>query len=199
MNSAPMTFRPGQSADEARAQLESRGLPGAPVVDGSGRLVGAVDLAQLDHDGRVDDAVDREYPTALPHSRLDTVLDALASSGAGWLPVTDDNHVLVGIVGMTDVITGYRRQLGQSLRQLSGVGGVTTLIQATVGDSSVLADRRVGHIHLPSGAAVLSIERANQLLFPDAETVIAVGDALSIVAPTQSEDEIRRMLAETTG
>ncbi|MQA92773.1 MAG: hypothetical protein GEU90_21550 [Gemmatimonas sp.] len=157
-------------------------------------LVGLIGLALQLNDARV---VDREHPTVSVGDRLDAALDALVSSSVSWLPATDARRRVAGIVGLSEVITSYRRELRKNLQLLSRVGGATTLIQQIVGASSPLANHPVATVPFPPGSVVLSIERGSQLLFPDAATVIHAGDVLSLVAPARDGRELDELMRGT--
>lgn len=190
-----LTLPSGSTVGEARAAIRERALPGAPLLDAEGRFLGAVDPDRLDGGEVVDEVADREYPTVTLGTRLDAALDTLVSSGVAWLPVTDAQSRVVGVVGMGEVITSYRQELWKNLQLFNQVSGATTLIQATVGESSTVAGCRIADVRWPPGSVVLSIDRASQLLFPDSTTVVSAGDVVSLVVPKDREETLKQMLA----
>lgn len=194
-----LTLPLGLSAADARLAFAGQGLAGAPLVDAEGRLLGMVDRERLGGEGTVDEFADGEYPTVSVGTRLDAALDVLVSSGVSWLPVTDEHHRVAGVVGMSEIIASYRRELWKNLQLFNQVSGATTLTQTAVGESSPVAHRQIVDVRWPPGSVVLSVDRDSQLLFPDSRTVLAPGDVLSIVAPKMRQQELQRLLGGTAG
>ena len=194
MSQPRLVLHAGSPASDARAAILEHRLHDAPVVDGQGRFRGVVHRNQLNGDGPVDEAADREYPTVSVDKRLDAGLDVLVSAGVVWIPVTNRQRRMVGVIGMSEVITAYREALRRNLERLSQASQATALITATVDASSPAVNEKLADVDWPPRSVVMSIERGGNLLFPEADTVIAAGDVVSVVAPRRRETEVRELL-----
>ena len=64
------------------------------------------------------------------------------------------------------------------------------ILEVAVGPGSLVAGRSVAQLHLPEGALVALIARADTLLAPRGSTVVHVGDYLFVIARTDLRDEI---------
>lgn len=203
MSSPRLVLRPGDPIDDAADALHELGLRGAPVADADGRLIGVVETVRIDAmtDGtrRTRDALDHDHPIVRATTSLDEVLDRLVSVNVSWAPVVDEDHVLLGVLAMTDVIGGYRTALQRNLRLLSGVPRDTVLVQQSIGDVSAFSGRTVAEAPWPDGSVAISVERGSQLIFPEPDTQLLAGDVLSIVAPRRAELALRRMIAGAPG
>lgn len=188
-------LRTGTSIADAHRWLVDDELPGAPVVDGSGRYAGVVrlddvaDAVAAEGDGTVDDLADAHAPTSSDTAALDGAIEVLATHDDGWVPVLDRQRQVVGIIGMSEIIHAYRRALQVGLHQLKGVGDSTVLVEERVGEASVFAGEALRATPVPRGAVVISVQRDGQLIFPRADTQIIVDDLLSIIA--QADDAAR--------
>ena len=188
------------SPHEAIALLDDRHLPGAPVVDADNRFVGAVQKRRLVEALAEDDLqelrplIHEEWPTVVNDDHLDVVIDHLTSLGVNWACVIDPHHTVIGIVGMSDLIRGYRDALSGSLKRLGGVGSQTTLIEETVGDASPLLGKTTDDCGWPHGTVPLSLARGPHLIFLSSDTTLEVGDVVSLIAATKHGHEIRASL-----
>jgi CIC family chloride channel protein len=89
-----------------------------PVADASGGLAGLVSLATLRallkeemHAGiLVGDAMER-LVMLRPEDRLSEALDRLLKSGYAELPITDERGQLLGLIGHSDIVAAYDREL----------------------------------------------------------------------------------------
>lgn len=135
----------GMSQNDAKLALTKEHLPGAPVVDERDRLLGVLQLRSLagSQDGGETSTPETlplvEWPTVAKTGHLDVVIDRLTSRSVNWTSVLDGEGVIVGIVGMSDLIRGYREALRTSLGLLASVRNRTTLIEEAIGPSSDLA------------------------------------------------------------
>jgi CIC family chloride channel protein len=184
----------------ASGLLDDDHLPGAPVVDASGRFVGVVRTAEVCdavHAGRtgtVAEVADARAPTTSETSALDAAIELLATHADGWLSVLDQHRRVVGIIGMTEIIHAYRRALRGGLRQLKGVGKSIVLLEEQVGHDSQFVGRQLRQTPLPPGAVVISVQRNGQLIFPRASTTIEQDDLLSVIADTRNADGLTRQI-----
>jgi len=124
---------------------------------------------------------------------VDVALDVLVSAGTACVPVVDD-HQLVGVVGMSEIMAGYQRELRRSLRVLADTDGKCVLVEAPIADDSPLAGTTVGTAPWPAGTFVLSIDRHSQLIVQRPETSLEAGDQIAAMVNLEGEPELRRRL-----
>jgi H+/Cl- antiporter ClcA len=180
----------------ARARLAVARVPGAPVVDADGRFCGRVDARALDEaedDETVAQVADHGDQAVVADETLDAVADRLSSAGTSWLPVLVKEQV-AGIVGMTELIGGYRRMLSISLKRLAEAGR-TVLVEERVGERSEVAGKRVRDVPWSPGTVVVSVQREGQLLLVNGSTRLETDDLLSALTHPESETVLRSRIA----
>jgi CBS domain-containing protein len=180
----------------ARARLAVARVPGAPVVDADGRFCGRVDARALDEaedDETVAQVADHGDQAVVADETLDAVADRLSSAGTSWLPVLVMEQV-AGIVGMTELIGGYRRMLSISLKRLAEAGR-TVLVEERVGERSEVAGKRVRDVPWSPGTVVVSVQREGQLLLVNGSTRLETDDLLSALTHPESETVLRSRIA----
>ena len=180
---------------EAFRLLAEAELSGAPVSRADGDYVGVlIGAPHGDGVARAEALADATYPSVPVDGSLDFALDALVSSGAGWVPVLRARAV-VGIVAMQEIIAAYQRGLRRSLRLLAGAAGSTALVEATVGSGSAFDGVTVADAPWPPGSVALSIDRHSQLVVPRPDLVICAGDVVVAVTARGTEEILRRDLS----
>jgi CIC family chloride channel protein len=111
----PMSMPLSQLLDQLAATRHAT----FPVADSSGKLVGVVSLATLramlgermDSVGIVvGDAMER-LVTVTPEDSLSEALDRLLKSGYVELPVADGGGKLIGLIGHSEIVGAYNREL----------------------------------------------------------------------------------------
>ena len=181
---------------EARGLLAEAGVPGAPVVDRNGRFCGRVAQAELD-DASADEAVGRRARDAEVAvevtDTLEVAAERLSSRGTSWLPVLDDDHV-AGVIGMTELIDGYRGALAANLRRVVRTGK-TVLVEERVDPRSEVVGRAVRDVAWAPGTVVVSIQRDGQVLLAGGGTRIEAGDVVTAVTHPMTEAVLRQRLA----
>ncbi len=193
----------GLTARAALDALRSAGVPGAPVVDGDGLYLGSVDAARLaatvegDGGAPATSVLDETTTTVPASTRLDTALEALLQAGGRWVTVTGASRKVVGILGMSDVVRGYRQALLHSARQISRVAEGAVTVEERVGMDSPIAGEQLSTVALPPGTIVISVQRGEQLAFVSGSTVFEVGDVVSALSNPTTEEALRRMVRGT--
>ena len=190
---------------EAVERLRAAGLPGAPVVDAAGRWRGMVRTEVLEKrlgDTEADEPVARSADTTAvtvpADATLDAAITALATGTRSWVSVVDNDGRVVGIVGTTDVINGYRMALQTSLRQLGRAGRGTVLVEEAVGGDAPAVGRAVHELNLPPGTVFMTIQRVDHLLFVSADTVLQAGDQVALVTRPSNVEAVRSVLGGPT-
>jgi hypothetical protein len=124
---------------------------------------------------------------------LDTVAERLSITGSSWLPVVRRGTV-VGILGMTELIGGYRRALGTSLRRLTAAGR-TVLVEERIAEESAVCNKSVSEVAWSPGTVVISIERGGQLMLANGRTCLEAGDLVSALSHPQAAAVLRALLS----
>ena len=187
----------GTPVPVARRRIEQVGVPGVPVVDDQGRFEGAVSLERLNQLGKggdghtIDAALDASAPTVAGSAYLDVALDALTTASQHWIPVVDNDRAVIGTIAMSDLVKGYRLGLVASLRQLDGTDHAagTHAVEITARSSLVNIPLRLAR--LPDGVIVTSIQRRQDLLVPEGDTVLQAGDCLAVIGGPEDVDVLK--------
>ncbi len=194
----PLVIPGGTTVEAAGRQLQRAGMSGAPVVDDQGRFEGTVsaqDLVPDDGAGArtLEGVVDPAAPTVADTAHLDVALDALTTTAAHWVTVLDTERHVVGTVGVTDVVRGYRLGLLSSLQDMDAVGdhGGTNRVRLHVG--SALVGRSLRESGFPISVIVTTMQRCRDLLVPDGSTVLEAGDELVLIGPDADIEAIREL------
>lgn len=178
----------GTPAVTALQQIETAGLPGAPVVNDEGAYIGslqAATLAGLPDEERARTAgrvADVEAMTLPSEAALDAVIDALPASKGGWVPVLDDDMRVLGIISTTDLVRGWQHTMRGAVRRLTEAATSTTAVEGAVSAGSPVVGTAVSSLRLPKGAIVVSAQRQGTFHFPDAEMLLEEGDVLTVLA-----------------
>jgi CIC family chloride channel protein len=128
-----------------------------------------------------------------PNESLDVALDRLTAHGLSWAPVMDD-HQFLGKLNVRDIIQTYKQTLEKSVRRAGTLAPETIMFEVKVEESSALAGRRLKEIGLPSETMIVSITHDGHTIFPNADTILQVGDKALIMASKTSEEELRTFL-----
>jgi CBS domain-containing protein len=182
------------SAAAARRALAEEGVPGAPVLNARGRFCGRVDAGLLqDLDGRIGKHAAENDLVVETTDTLEVAAERLSTSGTSWLPVLDGDRV-VGIVGMRELIDGYRAALSSSLRRLTRTGK-TVLVEATVAPASEVVGKTIAEVPWSPGTVVIAVQQDGQLVLASGRTAIAAGDTITALTHPSTEQTLRERLA----
>ena len=180
----------------ARARLEAAGVPGAPVLDRDGTVLGIVDvegLATAADDTRVAAAPLITEPVLAPDDGLDEALGAMADHRRSWAPVVSRGH-LAGILSVRDALAAYRTALGGNVQQVRGLRAGGIIIEAEIGSASRLAGKAVADVPWPRDAVLVAVERAEGLVVPRGDLVLAPGDRMSIFAAPVARQAVEALV-----
>lgn len=125
MTTDVVTVRSDMSMQETGELLVRRGIHGAPVVDGTGRVTAVISLRDVDK-ARAQNLLhaptsafmSQRLMTTTPEANLITVRKVITSRDIGRLPVMVD-HRLIGIISRSDVLRGLN---GHGRRDENGSG-----------------------------------------------------------------------------
>lgn len=175
---------------------------GLVLLDESGSFAGVVtdsELEKLPPEQMANEAIGKvavSDPIVLsPDERMDVALEQLTTRGFSWAPIVEAGRV-VGKLTVKDAITTYRNTLERSIRRTNSLPGSTTLFEAQIKASSPLAGKTLREAGLPPNTLVVSIMRQAETLFPHADTRLASGDLIVIMADPASEKALHEFLGD---
>ncbi len=197
-----LTFAPSTTLADAERHLAEISLPGAPVVDPRGRLVGVFTLADIQRvppperaRTPVETVMTRDPVTTTPEAGLDVALESLATHRVSWMPVVEGlERAARGTVSAGDIVAAYRGALGRSVRRLRGLTPGTVLLESRVEPRSPLAGRAVRDLRLPGEALIVAIQRDGLTIVPRGSTELAPGDVLTVLVSPAAERAVRAYL-----
>lgn len=184
---------------DARRKLADRSVPGAPVTDDAGAFCGRVSAAEL-ADAPAEDSVGRHAQrrdqAVDVNETLDAVAERLSATGTSWLPVLAGDRV-VGILGMGELVGGYRQALATSLRRLTNTGKTVLVEERVAGDSNVRG-KTIADAGWPPGTVVISVQRGDQILLVNGSTRLERGDVVTALTHPVSDETLRTLLRGAT-
>jgi len=211
MSEVDVVASPGMSMEEVGVLLDRTRHHGMPVVLDR-NLVGVISVADFERAaGReAETTVGEEmsaYPiTVTPDLPVSVALARMASLGLGRLPVVadDDPQRLVGMFRRESVVRAYHHALGLAtgrelyrdrvkVRTEPGAG----FFEALVRRGTPIVGWQVKDVNWPSGAILVSIRRGSSVLIPHGETVIEVGDTITVFGTGESREDLGFLLEPT--
>ena len=189
------------SVGDALAGLESRRLPGGPVVDERGVFLGVVsasalsDMIETAATKTLDRVVDVTAPSIQANAALDVALDAMARASNSWIPVLDSSQHVVGIFNTGTLVAGYRRALVTNTKRLSQLAGNAIPVEVEVDPEAPIANRALRDVALPPGSMVLTVQRGRHLLFAEADTVLEPRDVVSALVRPEPKADFENLFA----
>jgi H+/Cl- antiporter ClcA len=181
---ARVVIRTDETVSVARSRVVAGAVPGAPVVDSEGLVVGMVDLDALQaapDDVRVEAIPLLREPILAADDGLDDGLGALADHRRSWAPVVSGGR-LAGVLSVQDAMAAYRTALSGNVRQMRGLRAGGVIVEGEILPGSDLAGRRVADAAWPKEAVLVAIERGDGLVVPRGDFELSPGDRVSIFA-----------------
>lgn len=83
---------------------------------------------------------------------------------------------------------------GDIVRLLKLQRGKVTLVELTLQEGSQVVGRPMYELRLPLDSAIVAIVRAEHVVIPQPETVLAAGDEVMAIATPEVEEDLRRTL-----
>jgi CIC family chloride channel protein len=178
---------------------------GAPVFDDEEKLIGMITLSDIRNAGgpsmtaTVADAMTREVITITPDVPVATALARMSSLGIGRIPVVDTNDPkrVVGMFRRISVVRAYEQALSMSkgkelYRERSRIRSQpgADFFDLSIEEQSALANRDVAHIPWPEDLVLVSVQRGTSVLVPHGDTMIRVGDRLTVFGTPEACDQI---------
>ncbi len=202
---------PSMSMSEFETMLDRTRHHGMPVVLDRD-LVGVISVTDLERvSGReaettVGDEMSPHPITVTPDLPVSVALARMASLGLGRLPVVADEDPtrLVGMFRRESVVRAYHHALGLAtgrelyrdrvkVRTQPGAA----FFEALVRRGTPIVGWRVKDVQWPNGAILVSIRRGSSVLIPHGETVIKVGDTITVFGTGESREDLGFLLEPT--
>jgi NhaP-type Na+/H+ and K+/H+ antiporter len=130
----------------------------------------------------------------------------MASLGLGRLPVVADDgpQRLVGMFRRESVVRAYHHALGLAtgrelyrdrvrVRAQPGAGFFESMVRR----GTPIVGWQVRDVHWPQSAILVSIRRGSSVLIPHGETVIEVGDTITVFGTGESREDLGFLLEPT--
>jgi CIC family chloride channel protein len=192
---------PGTTVSELLDLFAESSHHGFLVVDDIDRLVGIVTLSDVqralptlgdDESTPVTEIMTKakDVVSCFPAQTLKDALLALGSREVGRIPVMDPLNTaqVIGVLRRSDILRGSRNaaKLSGNTAAPGGKGGRTAGFNVTA--QSPWAGRQVRRLGLPEGVLLISLRRGAQVMVPNGDTLIAVGDYVTaLVQPDAAE------------
>jgi CIC family chloride channel protein len=191
-----IAVRAEETVTAARQRLDEARVPGAPVVNRAGELVGVVDREALDGvEGS--DEIRKHLVAGAPvigaADGLDDALGLFADARRDWAPVVDEGRV-VGVLTLREAMEAYRSALAGNVRQVRGLRAEGVVRELKVARGSALDGRSVASVGWPRDAVLVAVERGDELIVPRGDLVLARGDRLSIFAAPSAQIALDALL-----
>lgn len=211
MSDVDAVATPGMSMNDLERLLDRTRHHGMPVMSDRD-LVGVVSVTDLERVGerKADTIVGEEMTpnpiTVTPDQPVSIALARMASLGLGRLPVVadDDPKRLVGMFRRESVVRAYHHALGLAtgrelyrdrVRVRTQPGAA--FFEATVRRGTPIVGWQVKDVHWPDGAILVSIRRGSSVLIPHGETVVDVGDTITVFGTGESREDLGFLLEPT--
>jgi trk system potassium uptake protein TrkA len=97
-------------------------------------------------------------------------------------------HILTALV--EEAVTS-----GDLIRLLHLEGGRVSIVEMKLADDSPSLGKALYELRLPSGSAIVAVLREGHVVVPQPETVLAEGDEVVALAASESEVQLRELLA----
>lgn len=195
-----LVLAPATPLFEARDRMERAGLSEAVVAEQDGTLVGLLTTRSLADAVEARGVCAKEATIATlsieSDETLDTALGLLAQHGVHCLPVVDSDtpSCLAGMLTSEGIARAYAVHAGGDMRRLGAMAHGTALreIHLSAGDRAV--GSAIRDLGLPPDTLIIAVQRHGAMLIPRGNTVLAAGDALTVVAAPASTNALMSAL-----
>lgn len=179
------------------------------VIDAQGRLAGVLSLADLrekldqgDLTAPIAGILSASTPTVRPDQNLEDALRLFSLHDTDLLPVVDTaRQRVVGVLTQRDVVRSYNAStlhtttLNARVRQVQREmhePGQFTSVRLT--PQSEAAGKTLADLRLQRGAVLVSIERGGEVVAPNGQTRLEVGDeVLLFILPVSITEQVLRV------
>ena len=133
MMSVQVPLHEEQTVAKAAALLAAQNLPGAPVLNEQGMLLGVLthtDIARVSEvertEKRVGTTMNRDVLVIHANEALDEALEELTASRISWAPVVETqaltpNRRVIGVISVADIVRLYRKMQSKDANRMRGL------------------------------------------------------------------------------
>ena len=93
----------------------------------------------------------------------------------------DEDRKVVGTLSISDLMGAYRRELLSSVREVTDLAVGAGVFEVRLTAASPATGRKLRAAGLPKGVIVTSISREGEVVLPSGDTMLAIGDRLSVL------------------
>jgi len=213
MRSKPVTIHKDASISEAMALFQETNILGFPVLADDDKLCGILTLqdihrAQSKEDFsskgmKVSDLAVEDPITVFADEPIWVAIQKMSPRDLARLPVVsrDGSNRLCGLISRSDILRAYdvgivRKQRGQivehqvELRKQKENGYVEFVLK----EEDTCYNAMVKDLSLPDTINMVSIKRGGQILIPRGNTLLNVGDVITVYGRLKDIDGIRDFL-----
>ena len=198
-----VSLQSDESIVEALRRLHDAALPGAPVVNSEGKYLGIVKTSTLEEippsnrEAGLGGATDTAGPSIPVSAKLDIGLEVLLQAGMGWVPVTDDDRKVVGILSSSDLVSGYNEVLSSNAGYVYDLTSKALAVEERVGKGAPAAGHSIREAGLPPGCVVVWVQHQGVRTYAAGSTEISEGDTISAIVAADEVGAFRqRLLAQ---
>ena len=192
--------------------LDGARMHGLPVTDKNGKLCGVITIQDVEKaaesgeqnlDHPVTQFCSQNLVVAYPDETVHHALERMSHRDIGRLPVVDHNQPtkLIGWISRADIVRAYERALTRRVAvqqqvhqvRLGAVEGVQ-IVEETVNAGSLADLQPLSEIPWPEDSLIASVQRGSQVLIPHGNTLLQVGDRLTIICKHGEEDVLASLL-----
>ena len=133
---------------------------------------------------------------SLADTPLDKVLETLSVNERLWVPVLSENgdHI-IGAIDGASLAAFYKEAADQHVRPFAPLSDTENTFEAEIGFLSTLEGRKLAEANLPAGIRILTIERGGRVMAASGETILRVGDRLTISGPRSQSGMVIDLLS----
>ena len=102
----------------------------------------------------------------------------------------DGDRKVVGTLSISDLMGAYRRELLCSVQAVSDIAAGADVFEVRLTAASPAAGKKLRAAGLPKGVIVTSISRGGEVVLPSGDTVLVVGDRLSLLGGREGLEAI---------
>ncbi|HWS47349.1 MAG TPA: TrkA C-terminal domain-containing protein, partial [Acidimicrobiia bacterium] len=85
--------------------------------------------------------------------------------------------------------------VGRLVRILQFEGGNVRLVELTLAEDSPVVDKAIRDLDIPRDATIVAVVRGEHIVMPRGDTVFESGDEVLAMVTSDSEDDVRQILA----
>ncbi len=191
-----------------------------PILDSSGRLAGIVTASDLERAIQADTPADAtvleigksgpDLVVTHPEESIGEVMVKMSASGLGRLPVVSesDSKNILGMIAREDILRAYQIALARRSEvthrvkraEMSEKEG-TEFVEVQISEEDGTVGKTIKAIasSLPNECILVSINRSGKTIIPHGDSILMVGDILTVFATTSAIKPMMQSLRTAAG